>query len=236
MRDEGTTGPRIRIRPDGPYLVSGSVPLTERYPAVGAHGEPLAWDPVGVEDEGQDPPATCALCRCGHSESKPFCDGSHARVGFVGTLTADQRRSASRRTTLVGTGIVMTDDAQLCVHAGFCETSLTNAWEMVERTGDPEVRARVEVMIDNCPSGRLQWAPAEGAAPVEPAYRVSIATIPDGPLWVRGGIPVEAPDGLTYEVRNRVALCRCGQSGNKPFCDGTHKAVNFRAPRRDQQE
>jgi CDGSH-type Zn-finger protein len=236
MSDERTTGPRIQIKPNGPYLVSGSVPLIERYPTESAHGEPLAWDPVGVRDEGQDPLAICALCRCGHSENKPFCDGSHARVGFVGTLTADQRQSDSCRSTQVGVGMVMTDDPQLCVHAGFCETSLTNAWDMMERTGDPEVRARVEVMIDNCPSGRLQRAPTAGAAPVEPAYVRSIATIPDGPLWVRGGIPVEAPDGLTYQVRNRVTLCRCGQSRNKPFCDGTHKDVEFRAPGRDQHE
>ena len=236
MSDERATEPRIRIKANGPYLISGSVPLIERYPAESAHGEPLAWDPVGVRGERQEAPATSALCRCGHSENKPFCDGSHARVGFVDTLTTDERRSASRRTTLVGTGIVMTDDAELCVHAGFCETSLSTAWDMMERTGDPEVRARAEVMIDNCPSGRLQRAAAEGAAPVEPAYVVSIATIPDGPLWVRGGVPVEAPDGLTYEVRNRVTLCRCGQSGNKPFCDGRHKAANFHAPRREQQE
>lgn len=52
--------------------------------------------------------------------------------------------------------------------------------------------------------------------------------IRDGPLWVRGGIPVESSDGATYEVRNRVTLCRCGRSSNKPFCDGTHKGVGFR--------
>jgi hypothetical protein len=61
-------------------------------------------------------------------------------------------------------------------------------------------------MIDHCPSGRLQRAPAVGAVPVEPAYTPSIATIPDGPLWVRGGIPVEGPDGQLYAVRNRVTL------------------------------
>ena len=90
---------------------------------------------------------------------------------------------------------------------------------MMERTGDPEVRARVEVMIDSCPSGRLQLAPAEGAAPVEPDYRASIATIPDGPFWVRGGIPVEAPDGLTYEVLSMTAytLHVPSENGTEPL-------------------
>jgi len=49
-----------------------------------------------------------------------------------------------------------------------------------------------------------------------------------GPLGLRGGIPVIAADGFAYEVRNRVTLCRCGQSKNKPFCDGTHAAIKFR--------
>jgi CDGSH-type Zn-finger protein len=236
MTEETTTDMRIRIMPNGPYHVSGSVPLTERYADESVYGEPLAWDPVGVAEESQTSRATYALCRCGQSANKPFCDGSHARLGFDGTLTADRAPSATRRTTQVGTGMVMTDDPELCVNAGFCGTRLTNVWDMMERTGDPEIRARAQAMIQYCPSGRLQWAPAEGAAPVEPAFTPSIATVPDGPLWVRGGLAIEAPDGYTYEVRNRVTLCRCGQSRNKPFCDGTHKDAGFQAPRRDQQE
>ncbi len=48
-----------------------------------------------------------------------------------------------------------------------------------------------------------------------------------GPLWVRGGIPVVSADGTPYEVRNRVTLCRCGASQNKPFCDGSHASIGF---------
>ena len=125
----------------------------------------------------------------------------------------------------------MTDDESLCVHAGFCGTRLTNVWEMIERTSDPEVRSRLLTMVNNCPSGRLQVAPIEGGAPIEPEYEPSIATTPDGPLWVRGGIAIQAPDGYVYEQRNRVTLCRCGQSKNKPFCDGTHVETGFSAPR-----
>ncbi len=222
---------RIRIMPNGPYLVSGGVPLTERYPAKSEHGEPLAWDPVGAAADAPAVRERYALCRCGQSGTKPFCDGSHARLGFDGTLTADRGPSAARRRTLSGVSLVVTDDPTLCVHAGFCGTRLTNVWKMARRADDPEVRARLATMIHNCPSGRLKAAPADGAAPIEPQYTPSIATICDGPLWVRGGIPVEAPDGFTYEVRNRVTLCRCGQSRNKPFCDGTHVEAGFSAPR-----
>ena len=63
---------------------------------------------------------------------------------------------------------------------------------------------------------------------VEPAFEPSIGVIRDGPLWVRGGISVESADGFTYEIRNRVTLCRCGHSSNKPFCDGSHSDVGFR--------
>ena len=63
---------------------------------------------------------------------------------------------------------------------------------------------------------------------IEPDLEKSIVVIEypprgeHGPLWVRGGIPVVSADGEPYEVRNRVTLCRCGKSENKPFCDGSH--------------
>jgi hypothetical protein len=68
---------------------------------------------------------------------------------------------------------------------------------------------------------------------IEPEVKPSIGLVQDpqagvsGPIWVHGGIPIEAADGTTYEVRNRVTLCRCGKSGNKPFCDGTHITIKF---------
>jgi len=49
-----------------------------------------------------------------------------------------------------------------------------------------------------------------------------------GPLWLRGGIALLAADGFAYEIRNRMTLCRCGASSNKPFCDGSH--VSKRIP------
>lgn len=70
--------------------------------------------------------------------------------------------------------------------------------------------------------------------PYEPDYAPSLGLIEDpalgvsGGLWVRGGIPVQTQEGMAYEIRNRVVLCRCGASKNKPFCDGSHAAVKFR--------
>ena len=55
----------------------------------------------------------------------------------------------------------------------------------------------------------------------DPGIKVS------GPIWVKGGIKIISSDNKTYEIRNRVTLCRCGQSKNKPFCDGTHAAIRY---------
>ena len=84
MSDEKQTR-RITITPNGPYLVTlfiGSVPLTQQYPAMSTNGEPLTWDPVGARDLERPIQEKYALSRCGNSENKPFCDGTHAKKGF----------------------------------------------------------------------------------------------------------------------------------------------------------
>jgi CDGSH-type Zn-finger protein len=78
-----------------------------------------------------------------------------------------------------------------------------------------------------CPSGTLSFALEADGEVVEPDLPMEIAVIPDGPLWVSGGIRVERRDGRPLETRNRMTLCRCGASANKPFCDGTHKDIGF---------
>lgn len=220
---------RILINPNGPYLVLGGVPLVRRYPAKTPHGEPMEWDAVGVEGFDIPVDGDYKLCRCGQSKNPPFCDKSHQDASFDGNLKADRRLSAERRKTFQGDGFKMTDDGILCAGTGFCGTRLTKVWKMIQFSDDPEVRARLLHMVENCPSGRLVAWSEDGQA-LEPEFRPSIAVVPDGPLWVRGGIPIEAPDGFVYEVRNRVTLCRCGHSRIKPFCDGSHEQAKFSAP------
>ncbi len=220
----------ITITDDGPYIVRGGVPLVSRHPVESAEGERLAWDPVGGKTDQSEPKARYALCRCGNSQNKPFCDGSHASVGFPdAALTADRTPRTERARSFEADTIVMTDDESLCEHAGFCSNRVTNVWKMIRKSNDPEVRDRLITMVSNCPSGRLAVAEPDGT-PIEPGFEPSIATVPNGPLWVRGGIPITTQDGFTYETRNRVTLCRCGQSKNKPFCDGTHAEIGFEAP------
>jgi CDGSH-type Zn-finger protein len=217
-------GYRVRISEDGPYEVTGSPPLVRTAQVETEFGEPIGWEkPTPI-----DAPAEFDLCRCGQSERKPFCDASHETNGFDGKEVADRGPRADRARVLHGDAVVMTDDRSLCTKAGHCGNRFTDVWEMIRQTSDPGVRSRLEEMVELCPSGRLAHAPTAVAEPVEPDFEPSIAVIEDGPLWVRGGIPVESADGTTYEVRNRVTLCRCGRSNNKPFCDGTHTLVGFR--------
>ena len=227
---DGQTGgaaesPRIIIQENGPYRVAGGPLLTRRDRVLNEQGEAVDWA------KGEDCPARerFSLCRCGHSEKKPFCDGSHRRAGFDGMLTADRADSATRRKVYPGAGLTLTDDESLCAGYAFCDRH-GGVWDEVGRTADPQVRQNLMLQVEQCPSGRLQVILGGDVTPFEVRYGPTIAVIPNGPLWVLGGVPVEAPDGFTYEVRNRMLLCRCGQSKNKPFCDGSHWQSQFTAP------
>ena len=213
--------PRVKVQPDGPYVVSGSVALRTKTPIVSEDGEPLGWLTGEVTDRG---PAY-ALCRCGQSANRPYCDGTHASTDFDGTEAAPTDGYQQRRTSYPGTGIEVFDDREICVHAGFCGNQVSNVWKLSRKTDDTVVRAQVMAMIERCPSGALTYE-VDGTA-VEPDLPAEISVTPDGPLWVSGGIPVDRADGQPVEIRNRVTLCRCGESAIKPLCDGSHKDAGW---------
>lgn len=240
---DAPTGPSISAQPDGPLIVQGGVPLYRRRAVHSEHGEPLAWDTARpVPTSG----ARYALCRCGRSAGKPFCDGTHRQAGFEAVETATGTY-AERANRLGGNGISVRDDRSICVHAGFCGTRLTNIWNQVGETAESTVRLQVINMVTACPSGALTFrfddadgSAADGSAAggdvaggdleggdVEPLLAAAVSVVDDGPLWVTGGIPVHRADGTPLEVRNRVTLCRCGASANKPLCDGSHKEAGF---------
>lgn len=128
--------------------------------------------------------------------------------------------------------MILTDAEQLCAFARFCDVG-GQVWNLVER--DDEASAELAVREAGlCPSGRLVAWDRATKRPHEPSPEPSIGVVEDptenvsGPLWARGGIPLVATDGFRYEIRNRMTLCWCGASRNKPFCDGTHAAIGFR--------
>ncbi|MCH7843498.1 MAG: CDGSH iron-sulfur domain-containing protein [Chloroflexi bacterium] len=222
----GDAEQKITVRPHGPYLVRGKIPLVRKSQVMSEHGEPLDWNLDGVVETAE----TYRLCRCGRSKTKPFCDNTHTLVPFDGGEKADTGPISSREKVFEGEKIIVKDDHSLCMHAGYCGNRFTNIWKMLEDSADPEVRAKIIAMVEMCPSGTLTYAPDESSEVVEPDLPKEVAVVADGPLWVTGGILVERRDGEPLETRNRVTLCRCGESAIKPFCDGSHKDIQFKDP------
>jgi CDGSH-type Zn-finger protein len=215
--------PRIRILKDGPYIVSGGVPLIKQGIETDDEGHSYKWS-IEIKYPFKD---KYSLCRCGESKNKPFCDGTHLKIEFDGTETASKKPYMSEAVDTDGPVLTLTDVWPLCDHSRFCQRA-GGIRELISKSDDPDARKMAIEQGKNCPSGRLVVRDKKTGKPLEPEFEPSISMIHDpqkkceGPIWVRGGIPIESYDGYTYEVRNRVTLCQCGKSENKPFCDGSH--------------
>ncbi|MEV4808781.1 ferritin-like domain-containing protein [Micromonospora avicenniae] len=228
---------RIVVLSNGPYVVSGGVPLRRKRKIVSAeNGDALTWkigDALATE-------RTYALCRCGHSSAKPFCDGTHARIGFDGTETADVRPYEELQHVHDGVGISAQRVGELCIHAAFCIGRTRPIAAMLADTDDSDVRANIMGRIDHCPSGSYSYALHRGGDSIEPDLPRAISVLEEenglaSALWVTGGVPVVRADGQPLQTRNRMTLCRCGHSANKPLCDGTHRKIGFHEETPDRQ-
>ncbi len=217
--------PKIVIMKNGPYVVTGNVPLSENVITPKGKGYVLTV--------GRDLPQSreYALCRCGKSRNKPFCDGTHETAGFTGTETASRDKYVDRAGLLEGPGIDLLDDNR-CAFSRFCHSEHGNTWQLVENSDRPGYTEEAIRTASDCIAGRLVAVDKTGKL-LEPSYEPSIEIIQDpqegvsAGIFVKGNIPIESSDGRTYEIQNRVALCRCGKSRNKPFCDATHVTVKF---------
>lgn len=210
--------PEIRCSPDGPYIVSDVPEL------LNSRGEPIA-------PEDDDPERY--LCRCGGSANKPYCDGTHRRNGF----TSARLRGvppASQPDRYEGRDLTVLDDRPICAHAGHCTDNLATAFRL---GGEPWIapdQADTEAVlaaVRRCPSGALQ-AERNGVRVAFGERKARITVSKDGPYEVEGGFSLvdEAPGQQPVDAQ-RYTLCRCGQSRNKPFCDGTHWKAEFRDER-----
>ena len=217
---------RIKIVKDGPYLVSGGIPIEEMIITPDGHHYTFK--------KGRALPQTeeYALCRCGSSRNAPFCDGSHERARFVGSETASRERYVDRLTDIVtGSTMDLLDDGR-CAFARFCHTERGDIWNATANDGDKATREAAIKAAHECPAGRLVMIDKEGNI-LEEASEPKIIIIQDpekgssAGIFVKGPVVVEAADGTEYEVRNRVALCRCGKSHNKPFCDANHVSIGY---------
>jgi len=224
---------KIEVRPHGPYKVTGNVPLVRKCQVSTEMGEPVVWLKTDELEGGEE----YYLCRCGHSKNKPFCDRSHKTVDWDSLERAMTDSSVERRVRLPsGKMITVRRDYSLCMEAGFCGNRYGDLEKISANSDDPNVAAQVIGMVERCPSGSYTFTLGEGGPDIEPDYPKQIAVLTEmtdsgeilSALWVTGGIPIERSDGQALETRNRVTLCRCGESRIKPLCDGQHRAKLIR--------
>lgn len=217
--------PKIKVLKNGPYIVTGNVPLSEKIivPKGKVHE---------LKDGREFPQAEeYHLCRCGKSKNKPFCDGSHEKVGFVGTETASNVKYENRAEILEGPDLDLLDDNR-CAFSRFCHREGGNVWDLTENSDNEEYKNQAIKAASECIAGRLTAVYKNGKT-IEPLYKPSIEIIQDpeekvsAGIFVKGNIPIESSEGYMYEIRNRAALCRCGKSRNKPYCDATHVSIKF---------
>ena len=206
--------PDIQVIAGGPLRVNGPLPLED------AQGGPI------------ETRAAYSLCRCGQSSNKPFCDGNHKGAGFTGEETADKGGIRDRWKVYKGESITIYDDRSVCSHAGVCTDDLPHCY----RPGHepwivPDAEQTVEKQIDivrRCPSGAISYSLGDSDEIVEEEKDPGVTLTRDGPLAVVGRVELKSAEGASYETRARVALCRCGGSKNKPYCDGTHWHIGFK--------
>jgi CDGSH-type Zn-finger protein/truncated hemoglobin YjbI len=212
----------IQLVSNGPYVLTNIDQLTD-----------------GLGDRIRARPQM-ALCRCGQSGAKPWCDGSHALADFDDAK--DPNRVADRRDTYPGLSLTVYDNRGICQHSGYCTDRLQVAFRVDQEPFVAPSGARMdEIMraVRNCPSGALSYAidnhEARDQVDWHHQRNAAVAVSTDGPYRVTGAIPLIDSSGFPVARNQGVslehyALCRCGHSQNKPFCSGMHWYIQFRDP------
>jgi CDGSH-type Zn-finger protein len=220
--------PKILPLPNGPYYL-----LNDMEPKIVEN----------IQNSKNEPLSTVrgvALCRCGASNNKPFCDGTHGTIGFssknrtiANGNNGSERIVKDKRKNYVGKEITIHDNRRICSHAAECVNNLSSVFKFNARPWINPDSARTEEIIDTirkCPSGALSYS-INGIEYRDPNEREPLVTVSkDGPYSITGGIDligdnIQWAEGATKE---HYTLCRCGASSNKPFCDGMHRTVSFK--------
>lgn len=130
-----------------------------------------------------------------------------------------------------GEGIRVLWDATRCIHVGNCLRSEPAVFDVGRRPWvDPRAASAQAIAraIETCPTGALRYQSTGGVAEEQPQEPTVVEVRPNGPLFVRGAVRVVDPTGAVIAEEGRLALCRCGASRNRPFCDNTHREIRFR--------
>ena len=211
-----TEKPKIACLPNGPYYL-----LNDLTPHVIPHLQKSNGDPC-VTITG------VALCRCGDSKNKPFCDGTHGKNGFTDQKLTDG--TLDHRDTYVGKQISIHDNRGLCAHAGYCSDNLSTVFKFGEAPWINPDAATVQDIVETikkCPSGALSYT-LDNVEHRDQDRSPMVTVTQDGPYAVTGGIAlIDQAQGEGASIEH-YTLCRCGASKNKPFCDGTHWHIGFK--------
>jgi len=210
---------KITETKDGPLVVEGQIQLIDaRRNEIETHGR-------------------VRLCRCGMSNKKPFCDNSHEPSHFGAESGQSEEeflspKPVSRRREYTGDGIKVSFDASVCIHVAECLKLMPETFDLRARPWINLENADIQKVVDtvrNCPSGALRYELDDSSSveiepePTEPVLRAWR----NGPLRIRGDVKIVNTKGETVLEGDRAALCRCGASRNKPFCDNTHRMIKF---------
>ena len=220
---------KVIVSKDGSYLVSGGLPLVKEVIINDSAGDALEWQ-LAKKYPDQE---TYRLCRCGKSRNKPYCDETHTKTSFDGWETASRKSYLEQAEVTEGPDLRLSDVPGLCAASRFCHRA-GGIWRLLEKSDTPEIKKIAVEEACNCASGRLVAMDKRSGRPIEPSLEQAISIVEDpreginGPIRLKGGVKLESADGTQYETRNRVTLCRCGKSKNKPFCDATHVAIKFK--------
>lgn len=214
--------PKILPLPNGPlYLLNDLKPVIVEN-LRNSRGETL-YNVRGI-----------ALCRCGASKNKPFCDGSHSLMKFVTENTSESNgltRKGKSKKSYVGSAITIHDNRSLCSHAAHCVENLSSVFRQSSRpwiNPDSATKEKIIETIRQCPSGALSYS-LDDVEFKDVADRKPLITVSkNGPYLISGGIELLGETKIDDDAsKEHYTLCRCGASRNKPFCDGSHNSINF---------
>ena len=122
-------------------------------------------------------------------------------------------------------------EPKICNHTGNCFRGLPDVFQPQNRPWvvvDAASADKIAAVVMTCPTGALHFERLDGGPQEPQPDETTIDARPNGPLHVRGQVRILGPGGTLIREDTRVALCRCGASDNKPFCDGSHRRVGFR--------
>ncbi len=202
--------PSMNPRVDSAYMVRNANKLKN------SRGETIETNPV------------FELCSCGGSNNKPFCDGTHRKIGFSSDKV--EGRKPDKMDTYEGKEITIYDNHAVCTGAGFCAENSPGIFNPQRKPWidpDAEDAEKTASTIRLCPSGALSYK--KGKEYYKDQDREpSITIAKNGPYNIVGGIELNDPQDSKPESIEHYSLCRCGASKNKPFCDGSHEDIRYK--------